>query len=498
MSLTAAVTAPTPSAAPAPASVDGSAYTNNDFAWLLARRATMGATPELIAEMKTQGALSWLNDQLAPTRIDDSAYEAMSTRFNYRDMTVWQAKFEVAGDKRKSQAAIIQVQQEHVSRLLWSRRQLQAVLTDFWGNHFNVTADPDALLKGRPNFQGIFRRLALGKFSDMLFAVSRHPSMLTYLNNRTSTWLHPNENLGREILELHTLGINNYTEADVLSATRVLTGLSVCEESGRYEYKPWYHWTGAVSLLGWSHANDSQEYGYQVAADMFSYLANHPATARRVCTKLAQHFVAEEPPASLIARMIATYLSNDTAIAPVLRLMFTSPEFATSHGKITRRPLESIAATVRLLGLKIDGTGVVGIEDLRRSISAAGHEPFGWEPPDGYSTQADVWAVAGWLHNRWNTTRSLATGTWPAQMKRPASMLAHVHPSTLPATYGQFLDNLCLRFFGRTMAPAHRAAVLTFFSATESTALTSNSPILTTGLPDCLALVLNSPYHSYR
>ncbi|MGL5828650.1 MAG: DUF1800 family protein, partial [Angustibacter sp.] len=171
MSLTAAASAPSSSTTQAPANLDGSAYTHNDFAWLLARRVTMGATPELMAQIQSQGALNWLNDQLAPTRIDDSAYEEMSARFVYRDLPIWKIRQIIGRDRGRNVNGIIEIELEHMARLMWSKRQLQAQLTDFWGNHFNVTVDPLGSLRARHHFQGVFRRLALGKFSDLLSTV---------------------------------------------------------------------------------------------------------------------------------------------------------------------------------------------------------------------------------------------------------------------------------------------------------------------------------------
>jgi uncharacterized protein (DUF1800 family)/phage tail protein X len=492
-------------AVPANVAPDGSSFTNNDPTWLLARRATSAATPELVKEIKAIGVTAWLNDQLAPGRIDDSAYEQIATRFPFVNDPIWSI-FNNKGEapsQVKGQVIKASTLAEHISRMLWSKRQLQAQMVDFWANHLNVQLILDAHEDGRTHYQGVLRKFALGKFSDLLASAIRHPAMLRYLNNDTSTFEHPNENLGRELLELHTLGVGNYSEDDVLAATRVLTGLSSCRETGRYEYKAWFHWTGPVQVLGWSHANDSQDTGYQVAAELLAYLALRPETAQRVCRKIAQQFVSDNPPQSLIDRMAISYSSNDTAIAPVLRLMFTSPEFANSHGQITRRPMESFLSSIRALGLQIDPmvagtTGYEGILTLAVFMGRCGHAPMSWGPPDGFAQDANSWASTSAMANRWNGIKTLAQDTYPPTLGRPLPLLQRVHPTTLPATHGAFLDNLCLRFFGRTMTATDRAAALAFAAVTDSTPLLPTSAAVTIGLGDLLALLLNSPYHVYR
>ncbi len=476
----------------------GSAYTTNTQTWMLARRATSGATPWLVGSMTTTGRTAWLTQQLSPSTINDSTFDALATRFGSQSAPIWWVRDQLESGKMDGWQRKLSIQCEHVARMLWSQRQIQALMTDFWANHINVAVLSDDIEASRGHYQHALRTRALGRFADLLPAATLHPAMLTFLSNRSSRLDHPNENQGRELLELHTLGVGNYGETDVLNATRVLTGLSVDNESGEFEYKPWYHWTGAVTVLGWSHPNTSQTGGLDVANSLLAYLARHPATAQRICTKLAQYFVADSPPAALVSRMTSTYLANDTAVAPVLRLMFTSPEFAASYGAVTRRPLESVLATVRALGLGIDAEGYEGVKVLVYAMGDAGQSPMNWPTPDGYPLAPAAWGSTSAVLQRWNFTRSLVSGWWPTTLTRRTTLLQRVHPGPLPPTHGQLVDNVALALFGRTLPSAHQAAVLTFLGTTASSAVTTTSASVTWRLTEWVSLLLDSPYHVYR
>ncbi|GAB3598374.1 hypothetical protein GCM10027446_28430 [Angustibacter peucedani] len=491
-------TAASAAAAAAAPPTTGAAFTTNTQSWHLARRATSGATSALVSEIARLGATKWLDYQLNPSRLSDSTYDKVAARFGSQSTPVWAVKDAIDTGKIEGWERKFGVQCEHVARLLWSRRQLQALMTDFWANHLNVAVLSDDVDASRAHYQYVLRTRALGKFSDLLAMASQHPAMLTYLDNRSSRATHPNENQGRELLELHTLGVGNYTETDVLNSTRVLTGLSVNNESGEFEYKPWYHWTGSVKVLGWKHTNASRTDGLTVARSYLAYLAKHPATAKRICTKLAQYFVNDTPPSALVSRMVSTYLAGGTAIAPVLRVMFTSPEFRASFGAVTRRPLESTLATVRALGLGPDASGYEGVKAIVYAIGDAGQSPMNWPTPDGYPQAAAAWGSTSATLQRWNFTRSLVSGWWPTTLTRSATLLQQVHPAALPATHGQLVDDVARRLFGRTLGSAGNAAVLTFLGVTASTPLTSSSAAVTWRLGEWVSLLLDSPFHVYR
>ena len=474
-------------------------YVTTDPARHLLRRATFGITTADLADVMRLGTAGWIDWQLNPAAISDPAGDNIDARFPNQKKPIWQVRDLINTGVINGWTQMEDVRTSFVGRAAWSKRQLQAVMEDFWSNHFNVTCPGDPIDDSRADYQQVLRAGALGKFSDLLPAISAHPAMLTYLNNRDSTWQHPNENQGRELLELHTVGVAaGYGEAGVLDSARILTGLSVSGDSGEFLYEPWRHWTGTVSVLGFTDANAPQAGGLAVANRYLNYLAHHPATATRLATKLAHRFVSDSPSTALISSLAAVYLANDTAIAPVVRALFGSAEFAASTGVKVRRPLESVIATVRLLGLGPDaGTASDGIQALVYQAADGGQAPFGWGPPDGYPDSATAWASTAVTISRWNTTLDLVAGWWPSQLSR-ADLAASIFGSTLPTTHAALVDGAAHRLFGASLRPEHQTAVLTFIGAAATDPVTFSSDAVTWQLPYWIALLLDSPYHVYR
>jgi uncharacterized protein (DUF1800 family) len=329
----------------------------------------------------------------------------------------------------------------------------------------------------------------------MLKASMKHPAMLTYLDNRSSTKAHPNENYARELMELHTVGMT-YSEADVQAAARLLTGMTVTS-AGTYAYSPALHATGAVTLLGFSHPNATAAGGEAAARAFADHLAMHPATAERIATKLCVRFVADEAPPSLVATLARVYLENGTAIVPVLRALFTSPEFAASVGQKVRTPFEDQTATVRALGLGPESSGVAGLDALYDTLVTAGNAPLRWAPPNGFPDVAAAWASPSGFLIRCNTHLNLATGWYPKQLTRPANMLTALVP-VRPATYGALVDALAKRLIGAVLPAAHVAAVLSVAGKLPTSPLTAADTAVTGTLPYLIALVLDSPSFQLR
>ncbi|MFN8168932.1 MAG: DUF1800 domain-containing protein [Candidatus Nanopelagicales bacterium] len=489
--------------------VSSTIYLTNDWARHLLRRAGFGPTPDDLADVNRLGYVGWLEQQLDPSSVPDAACTAFLNKVVQTDngpkrilpdqsTPIWKVRADIRSGKINGWEQQTSVLADYSTRALLSKRQLLTVMEDFWGNHFNVTVPGDNIDESRAHYAYTIRTHAFGKFSTLLRAISKHPSMLTYLNNRESTYEHPNENQGRELLELHTVGVDGgYGETGVLNASRVLTGLSVDEESGEYEYKPWYHWTGPVQVLGWGNANASETNGEAVADSLFDYLAHHPTTAKRISRKLAVRFVSDNPSAALINLMAATYLKYDTAIVPVLRVMFSSAEFATSIGKKTYRPFEHLMSTARLMQVAPATDNADAPEQLVWMANDAGHNPFGQPFPTGQADTADAWGSTAATLIRWNNALSMIAGWYPNDVVRPPLLTVAMGP-TYPATHGALVDQVATRLFGRPLVPSHRAAVLTFLGATDTKPLSSSSSAVSGGLPNFVAVLLDSPYQMLR
>jgi uncharacterized protein (DUF1800 family) len=338
------------------------------------------------------------------------------------------------------------------------------------------------------------RRHALGRFDDLLQATVLHPAMLMFLGAATSTKAHPNENLGRELLELHTVGVGNYGEDDVKSSARILTGNRVdLYQTWAASYVPQDHWTGPVRVMGFQHDNAGQD-GRAVTAAYLSYLAHHPATARRIATKLARAFVSDTVPTSLVDRLAEVYLANDTAIVPVLRALVRSPEFKSSVDEKVRDADEDVLATYRVLG--------VGVKRPRSQASAAnqvywqtaslGLAPLTWPRPDGQPVDNASWS---------SPTRALASmsfhwdminGWWPGDavtFPRPRSWM----PRAKPMEFRDLVDHLSRRLLQRPSTKALLRACCQAAETRPDTVIKRGSPLFKESWPRVVATVLDSP-----
>jgi uncharacterized protein (DUF1800 family) len=459
----------------------------------LVRRATFGATPATLAEAAKLGVAGWLDRQLDPAKIKDTACDDLIARLPLAgaDIPTVRAKL-----PKNSYAAFAQLGRSIVARAIWSDRQLFETTAGFFANHLHVTAPAGGVWDSRSDYdRQVTRKHTFGKFSDMLRASARHPAMLTYLNQRSSTKTQPNENYARELMELHTVG-TVHSEADVQAAARLLTGMTVSAD-GTYTYDVSRHATGAVSILGFRHANATAQGGEAAALAFLDHLARHPATATRLATKLCVRFVADQAPASLVTRLAKIYLDNDTAIAPMLRELFTSAEFAAATAQKVRTPFEDLAATVRALGLAPEKTGVKALDALYLALVNAGNAPLRWSPPNGFPDVAAAWASPSAFVMRCNLHLNLATGWYPSQLTRPADLLKSLVP-VLPGTWGGLIDALATRLIGTPLPAAHTAAVLSVAGKLPTGLLTGTDKSLAGNVPYLVALVLDAPSFQLR
>jgi uncharacterized protein (DUF1800 family) len=466
----------------------------------LLRRATYGPTPAAITEIRKLGPTAWLDAQLKPDSIADPVADALVARFPWCRSAIPAIHAAVTAKKLKQfdWTPVWQVAFATLARAIWSKRQLLEVMTEFWSNHFNVTCPSGDVWDSRADYDAaVIRKYALGSFADLLKATARHPAMLTYLDNRSSTKAAPNENYGREMLELHTVGLA-YAESDVQSAARLLTGLTVDHTSGTYKYDPAQHAVGAVTVLSFTNANASAAGGEQAALALLDDLAMHTATARRIVTKLCTRFVADEPPATLVTKLVKVYLDNKSAIAPVLRALFTSPEFAASIGAKTRTPYEDVVATLRTLDYGPEPSGTKAIESLYWTCSNAGQAPLAWAPPNGYPDVATAWASPSGQLVRWNAHLNVGAGYWPTTLVRPASLVTAFSGTTTPATYGALVDAVSNRLLQMTLPAAQREALAGFFGKTAASPVKAKDPAIDWMFPYLMAMLLNSPTFALR
>jgi hypothetical protein len=466
----------------------------------IVNRFTGGWSRTLGAEVIATGGIDkWFAKQLSPELLPDSYYVATGTWWpsNLADPLTTIAR--ATAGTEEVWVANAHYQTWSMIRRIGSQRQVLETMAAFWEHHFNVPADGSESGPYRQAYGRKIRQLALGRFDVLLNAVSTDAAMGAYLGNALSTKAAPNENQGRELLELHTVGRDaGYTEDDVKNSARILTGWRVdLWGSWVATYKPTDHWTGPVKVLGFSDPNTATD-GRAVTKAYLDYLARHPATARRIAGKLATHFVSDNPSSALINHLAAVYLANETAIAPVLKAIVTSSEFLASAGKKTRTPDEDVVATYRALG--------VGIARPTKAEAAAnailwqsdqiGLTPFGWPRPDGRPDTADAWTSVSRMLGSFDVHYTMSGGWWPsvgATYRAPAKWLPQ---SSL--RFDQFVDHLSRSILGKPSTPLLLKVASQATGLSASTKVTSKHELIRWNLPRLLTVFLDSPQHIGR
>lgn len=371
---------------------------------------------------------TYLKSQLNPQKIPyPSSLTEQLNKFPSISMTpveIYQ-RYEPKSDAEKPAASenkqkiLQQAIQARLLRAYASPRQLEELMVDFWFNHFNVYHDKGALIRmwvGTYEQQAI-RPYVLGRFRDMLGATARHPAMLVYLDNWLNTapgspgahgkYKGINENYARELMELHTLGVDGgYTQQDVIALAKILTGWGLDAQGEKGSKDGFYfhenrHDQSDKVFLGQTIKGGGQEEG-EKALDI---LARHPATARHVSYQLAQYFVADEPPSQLVEKLAKKFTQSDGNIKAVLEVLFNSPEFADSKYQKFKTPYQYVISLVRAGG--VENPDLVIMADM---IKQLGMSVYGCLTPDGYKNTQDAWLNPDAMIRRVSIATDIAKG----------------------------------------------------------------------------------------
>jgi uncharacterized protein (DUF1800 family) len=371
---------------------------------------------------------------------------------------------------------------QRVIRAAESERQLDEVMVDFWFNHFNVFSGKGVdrvFLTGYE--RDVIRPHVWGHFEELLLATAKSPAMLFYLDNARSVAeaanrpqrpnfragavrrnrgfsdgaMRPdrtpeaqqrargglNENYAREIMELHTLGVDGgYSQKDVTELARVFTGWTIArpEEGGGFVFRSRLHDSRAKTVLGIHFAAGG---GIEEGEKMIRMLAHHPATARHIATQLCQRLVADDPPKALVDRVAKRFLDTDGDLRQTVKAVVESPEFRDPHyfeGKV-KSPFEYVVSAVRAVDASIDNPLA-----LVRQIAQIGEPLYGAQPPTGYSDAGSAWMNSGALLSRLNFSLSMAAGKVPG---------VHVDVAKLiPAGEGDSVKALANALTGRSLS----------------------------------------------
>jgi uncharacterized protein (DUF1800 family) len=526
----------------------------------LLNRITYGPRPGDIQAVKKLGIDGYLDQQLHPETIDDSAVERRldvlpTLHFTSAELYDYYPDGNVAlkraGEKNappvygRPRQVSVELMQQKLVRAVESKRQLQEVMTDFWFNHFNVFIDKQPgpyLLTGYE--RDVIRPNALGKFRDLLLAIAKSPAMLFYLDNwlsqgpdssrphqpsaqtsapkpkspqaaiapvpqavadkmgrpesgtsdhaglpktsdadksaQTPAKAKPakpaapkqgiNENYARELMELHTLGVDGgYTQKDVQEVARCFTGWTLDhgnQGDATFVFRPWMHDNGSKTVLGVQIAAAG---GYSDGLRVIDILAHHPSTARFISKELCQRFVSDNPPEQLVDRIARVFLKTDGDIGEVLRAILTSPEFnspAAFRSKI-KAPLELAASALRALDGDTDGT-----PPIESWISRAGEPLYRYQFPTGFGEDSSRWVNSGVFINRLNFMVELANNRIKGTHYDPARFSPDVAKdagATKESGYvgmdaGALVDRLSASIIHTTLSTESRRALMVAMS----------------------------------
>ena len=405
-------------------------------------RLTYGITSQTLADARQRGRNGFLDAQL--TDVDMALPVAIASQIERLEVAhveplQWLTSIRVerarinelpeGAEKVQAHKALQEqgnkladeAQSREILRAIYSRAQLREQLVEFWLNHFNVFKNKaDVRWLVGDYAEHAIRPHVLGHFRELVLATLRHPAMLEYLDNAHNAAGHINENYARELMELHTLGVNGgYTQQDVQNLARVLTGVGVYagteapklkaawqplyRREGAFEFNPARHDFGAKTLLGKPVAGA----GYAEVENAIELLVRSDACARFISRKLAVYFVADDPPAVLIERMAKTFHDTDGNIADVLRAMFSSHEFTASLGQQFKDPLHYVVSALRLA---YDARPISNTRPVVGWLNRLGEPLFGHQTPDGYALTEAGWASSGQMSRRFETARAIAAG----------------------------------------------------------------------------------------
>jgi len=417
-------------------------FTEEDRIRRLMNRAGYGPRPGDLARAAAIGFESYLEEQLNPESIDDPVADLLVRHLNYYHMDPGHVLSQDVKDVSQDLAI------STLGRSIYSKRQLHEAMVEFWSDHFNIYIRKNQLMPPLKliDDRDVIRPHALGRFPDLLTASSKSPAMLVYLDNVRNEKGAPNENYARELLELHTLGVNaGYTQADIEGLARALTGWGIQRRGprqGEIRFFPGVHDNDGKEILGLTLPAGQGETDME---EILNLLSSHPATASTIANKLVRRFVADDPPEELVRQVALTYLDSDGDARPMLRQIFLSEEFSNSPPKL-KRPYTYAISALRALS-----SDVGNYRSLLRWLEIMGQPLFQWPAPDGYPDDSRSWT--GNLLPRWNFALALLGNQIPG-LQVPLTRLLEIARNS---DQGEELNVLASFIFGRPLDSEERA-----------------------------------------
>lgn len=477
------------------------------FAVRVLNHLTAGATAASIAEFSALGAndtarlTAFVDQQLNPGSISDSA---LDTRLNASGYTTLNKSLtQLWADHRivttDSSAPARETQRAALVRAVYSRRQLQEVMVDFWQNHFNVAISNSSAAPVYAHYnRDVIRANVFGNFRAMLEAVGQSTAMLYYLNNASNSRSGPNENYARELLELHAFGAENYlgfvnpfqvppcpedtsypigyTDLDVYDAAAAFTGWTVkdgrngfpTENDGTFAYRQAMHDAGPKLVLG-MYINPEQP-AMKDGRDIYDRLASHPRVAKFICRKLIRRFVSDRPDQALIDSAAEIFRANwqhADQLKLTLRHILLSNAFIHGWGQKNRRPFELMAAAMRACGSDwtIKGVSESRSNDFMSRLATTGHSPYDWAAPNGYPDVGVTWAGSNNMVTSWKMLGWLTeTVDTDAALTPLLPILALSRANVASWTANNLVDYWCQRILGYLPIASRRQILVEFLA----------------------------------
>ena len=461
--------------------------------FLLLQRTGYGIREDQWRRAQELGYDAWLEEQLAADEGPDAAREARlaaalpSLAMGARELIDY-----TGADEEHRFRAVAELRAATLTRRLSSTRQLHELMVELWSDHFSVLHTEGPVRVHKTLHDREVRRHALGRYGDLLRATARSPAMLYYLDNYSNVAEGPNENYARELLELHTVGAGAFTEADVKAVARAFTGwgIGVADPVARdvgFVFHAERHDRAAKRVLG---VDIPPGGGIEDGELVLEILLAHPRTALTVAARLARRFVADAPPAALVARVAETFRASAGDIRSMLREILTSPEFLASADRKLKRPVEYLCSALRTLGANLPPAA---IGSLVARLERLGHVPFLWPEPDGYPDTASSWRGAEAMMERLNLVLALSEGSVHAGLTYDLRGL--VGQARSPE---QLVDRLGERVLRRPVSAFDRAAMVAFVAGDAASGQALPQTTLMRRARELIALLLGSPYFQYR
>ncbi len=435
-------------------------------------KLTYGQSKASVAELRSKGLEKWLKDQLNPKKAETNGYLKDLSPFRSANMSVAEIQSNFLF-KTKPILLANELSYLTVLRRAYSSRQVFEMLVEHFSDYV-----PVPLGNKRSPYRGdydksVIRANALGYYPDLLVAATYHPAMLQFLNGATNTATQPNENYGREFLELFTITPSaGYKEDDVKNAAKMFSGMGFDSATGASRLRVKQHYFGPISAFGYQDANPltSNEAVIRGRIDKFiRHFALLPQTARAFSMRMAKRFVADQPSEQLIDLMAAEYLRSNGHIPSVFKAMALSGEFALAPAAKVKRPMEHLASTIRVLDVPLvreipdpnletfkDYFKASPLPPIAVALARQGHAPFEWPFPNGYPDHAEPWIALTSQVQRWNLSAKITSKKMPAAFAGvDYSKLVSAASSTPQA----ILTDLSKHIFGTTLPEAERVQI---------------------------------------